>query len=41
MSALIAAADAPSAALSNGLAKRALWQALKPLARRLHQFMKA
>jgi hypothetical protein len=35
MAALIAAADAPSACLSNSLARRALWQALKPLARRL------
>ena len=35
MSALIAAADEPAASLRNGLSKRALWQALKPLARQL------
>jgi len=35
MAALIAAADAPSACLGSALARRALWQALKPLARRL------
>jgi len=35
MAALIAAADAPSVSLRDGLARRALWQALKPLARRL------
>ena len=35
MSATIAAADAPAASLRDALAKRALWQALKPLARRL------
>lgn len=33
--ATIAAADAPSQSLRDGLSKRALWQALKPLARRL------
>ena len=36
MSATIAAADAPTASLRDGLAKRALWQALKPLARRVN-----
>ena len=41
MAALIAAADAPSACLRNGLARRALWQALKPLARRLQNSAKA
>ena len=35
MSSTIAAADAPAASLRDGLAKRALWQALKPLARTL------
>jgi hypothetical protein len=35
MSATIAAADAPAASLRDGLAKRVLWQALKPLARQL------
>jgi DNA polymerase III psi subunit len=35
-SAVIAVADAPRACMSNGLARRALWQALKPIARRLH-----
>ena len=35
MSATIAAADEPSASLRDGLAKRALWQAFKPLARQL------
>ena len=34
-SAVIAAADAPSACLRDGLSRRALWQALKPVARRL------
>jgi hypothetical protein len=33
MSATIAAADDAAASLGNGLSKRALWQALKPLAR--------
>jgi hypothetical protein len=36
MSAVIAVADAPRACLGNGLARRALWQALKPIARHLH-----
>ena len=35
MSAVIAVADAPRACLSNSLARRALWQALKPVARQL------
>ena len=35
MSAVIAVADAPDACLGNGLARRALWQALKPIARHL------
>ncbi len=35
-SAVIAVADAPHACMDNGLARRALWQALKPIARRLH-----
>lgn len=35
MSALIAAADEPAASLRDGLSKRVLWQALKPLARQL------
>lgn len=37
MSAVIAVADAPRACLGNGLARRALWQALKPIARRLQR----
>ncbi len=37
MSSVIAVADAPQACLANALAKRALWQALKPVARRLRQ----
>ena len=36
MSAIIAVADAPRACMGNGLARRALWQALKPIARHLH-----
>jgi hypothetical protein len=36
-SAVIAVADAPSACLGNGLARRALWQALKPIARHLQR----
>lgn len=36
-SAVIAVADAPQACLRNGLARRALWQALKPIARHLRQ----
>jgi hypothetical protein len=35
MSAVIAVADAPNACLGSGLARRALWQALKPIARHL------
>lgn len=35
--ATIAAADAPAHSLRDGLSKRALWQALKPLARRLRR----
>jgi len=35
MAATIAAADEPRASLRSGLSKRALWQALKPLARQL------
>jgi hypothetical protein len=35
MSAVIAAADAPALSLRDGLSRRALWQALKPLARQL------
>jgi hypothetical protein len=34
-SSVIAVADAPRASLGNGLARRALWQALKPIARHL------
>jgi hypothetical protein len=37
MASVIAVADAPRACLANALAKRALWQALKPVARRLRQ----
>lgn len=37
MSSVIAVADAPHACLSNGLARRALWQALKPIARHLRR----
>lgn len=37
MSAVIAVADAPRACLGNGLARRALWQALKPIARYLQR----
>ena len=36
-SAAIAAADAPAHSLRDGLSRRALWQALKPLARRLRE----
>jgi hypothetical protein len=39
MSAVIAVADAPRACLGNGLARRALWQALKPIARHLRGSM--
>jgi len=35
MAATIAAADEPAASLRDALSKRALWQALKPLARQL------
>ena len=35
-SAVIAVADSPRACMSRGLARRALWQALKPIARQLH-----
>jgi hypothetical protein len=35
MSSVIAVADAPHACLADGLARRALWQALKPIARHL------
>jgi hypothetical protein len=35
MSAVIAVADAPRACLGSSLARRALWQALKPIARQL------
>jgi hypothetical protein len=35
ISAVIAVADAPRACLGNGLARRALWQTLKPIARHL------
>lgn len=35
MSSVIAVADAPQACLGSALAKRALWQALKPIARHL------
>lgn len=37
MSSVIAVADAPHACLDNGLARRALWQALKPIARHLRR----
>jgi hypothetical protein len=37
MSAVIAVADVPRACLSNGLARRVLWQALKPIARHLQR----
>jgi hypothetical protein len=37
MSAVIAVADAPRACLGNALARRALWQALKPIARHLQR----
>jgi hypothetical protein len=37
MSAVIAVADAPRACLGNGLARRVLWQALKPIARHLRR----
>ena len=37
MSAVIAVADAPRACLGSGLARRALWQALKPIARHLQR----
>ena len=37
MSSVIAVADAPHACLGNGLARRALWQALKPIARHLRR----
>lgn len=36
-SAVIAVADAPRACLGNALARRALWQALKPIARHLRR----
>jgi hypothetical protein len=36
-SSVIAVADAPQACLGNALAKRALWQALKPIARHLRR----
>jgi hypothetical protein len=35
--AVIAVADEPAVSLRDGLSKRALWQALKPVARRLHK----
>jgi hypothetical protein len=37
MSTVIAVADAPQACLRDGLAKRALWEALKPIARHLRK----
>jgi hypothetical protein len=37
MSSVIAVADVPHACLGNGLARRALWQALKPIARYLRR----
>ena len=37
MSAVIAVADAPHACLASALARRALWQALKPVARHLRR----